>query len=598
MGYVVRMPQLGMTMEEGVVVEWAVDDDERFEADDLIAVVESEKTTNDVEARESGRIIERFVDVDQPVGPGDPIAYVGEEGEAVPDDVDVETEADAGASGAEADADATADAADDDTPEPAAGAGAAAADAETKVSPRARAFAAENDIDEARLAELSGSGPDGAVVEADVVAAADELAASGTAEASAGTAEASAESGSAGAGSTEPAAIAPGSAAGGAPSVEGRDVYETRGESGLRRTIAERMTESAKAPQVTLNQRVPVDALLDLKDRLEADRGLELSVTDFLLAAVSDALEAHPALNAVYEDGAHMLAGNVNIGIAIDIEDGLVTPVIDGADRRTLTELREERKRLVSLVQSGEYTMDDLADGTFTVTNLGHFGVETFDPILNPPQVGILGVGTIHSRADPDGDGTVREIGLSLTFDHRAVDGADAARFLETLADGLTHPLRLLPIGRTRESNEPFLETGAGPDGDRAAAAESEGGMRAAVRSRRFEWRADEPEEQGGDDTAPSPVEQFVGSLSSCLTLMIGHMAERREVDLDEVNVTAQASPPEGRIDHIDVDIDVVSGDAPEDVRNVVDMAERACYVNQAIDDDVDRDIDVTITAP
>lgn len=588
MGYVVRMPQLGMTMEEGVVVEWAVDDDEQFEADDLIAVVESEKTTNDVEARENGRILERFVDIDQPVGPGDPIAYVGEEGEEVPADIDVETEADSDTSTDEADADATADADADDTPAPAAGA--ADADAEAKVSPRARAFAAENDIDEARIAELSGSGPDGAVVEADVVAAADELAASGTA----GT---SAPADAAGIDSTETASLAAGSAAGGVPSVEGRDIYETRGESGLRRTIAERMTESAKAPQVTLNQRVSVDALLDMKDRLEADRGLKLSVTDFLLAAATDALEEHPALNAVYEDGTHKLAGNVNLGIAIDVEDGLLTPVIDGANRRTLTELREERQRLVSLAQSGEYTMDDLADGTFTVTNLGHFGVETFDPILNPPQVGTLGVGTIRSRADPDGDGTVREIGLSLTFDHRAIDGADAARFLDTLADGLTHPLRLLPIGRTRESNEPFLETGAGPDGDRAAAAESEGGMQAAVRSRRFEWRADEPEEQGGDDTAPSPVEQFVGSLSSCLTLMIGHMAERREVELDEVNVTAQASPPEGRIEHIDVDVDVVSSASSEDVENVVEMAERACYVNQVIDDDVDRDIDVTITA-
>lgn len=589
MGYVVRMPQLGMTMEEGVVVEWAVDDDEQFEADEVIAVVESEKTTNDVEARENGRILERFADIDQPVGPGDPIAYVGAEGESVPDDIEVETDTDGDASADDGDADATADAESDAAPEPAAGA--AAADAETKVSPRARAFAAENDIDEGRLGDLSGSGPDGAVVEADVAATADELAASGTAGASAGDASTGIES-------TETASLAAGSGAAAAPSVEGRDIYETRGESGLRRTIAERMTESAKAPQVTLNQRVPVDAMLDLKDRLETDRGLKLSVTDFLLAAVTDALEAHPALNAVYEDGAHLLAGNVNLGIAIDIEDGLLTPVIDGANQRTLTELREERQRLVSLVQSGEHTMDDLADGTFTVTNLGHFDVETFDPILNPPQVGTLGVGTIRSRADPDGDGAIREIGLSLTFDHRAIDGADAARFLETLADGLTHPLRLLPIGRTRESNEPFLETGAGPDGDRIAAAESEGGMQAAVRSRRFEWRADELEEQGGEDTAPSPVEQLVGSLSSCLTLMIGHMADRREVELDGVNVTAQASPPDGRIEHIDVDIEVTSNAPREDVENVVEMGERACYVNQAIGDDVDRDVDVTITAP
>lgn len=571
MGYVVRMPQLGMTMEEGVVIEWSVGEGEPFDEGDVIAVVESEKTTNDIEAREDGLLLDRFVELEEPVGPGDPIAYVGQEGEEVPSDIEGEAE-DTEETTEASTADGTGS---DAAVEPAVTQAAGSED--VKRSPRARAYARENDIEEARLAELSGSGPEGAVVEADVVAVADEL------------------TGVAALPDRELGAAEPEPVVGASPSVDGRGVYETRGESGLRRTIANRMTESAKAPQVTLNQRVQVDALLNIKERLEEDEELELSVTDFLLAAVTRALEKHPEFNGIYEDGTHKLAKHINIGVAIDKEDGLVTPVIKGAGQRTTTELRAERQRLVSLAQSGEYTMEDLSDGTFTITNLGHFGVESFDPILNPPEVAILGVNTIQSRYDPDADETVREIGLSLTFDHRAIDGADGARFLETLDDMLTHPLRLVTLGRSQESNEPFLETGDGPDGDRIATAESDGSMQAAVQSRRFEWRADEPEEQGGDDTAPSPVEQFIGSLSSCLTLMIGHMAERRDVEIDEVSVTAQASPAEGRIDHIDVDVRVVSSASRDDVESVIEMAERACYVNQVIDDDIDREIDVTV---
>lgn len=578
MAYVVRMPQLGMTMEEGHVVEWVAEPDETFDAEDVIAVVESEKTTNDVEAREHGQILEYFVDPMESLEPGDPIAYVGREGESVPDDVTAEAESATTGSADEdgAKRDASSETGGGGTAEAGASDAGASADSDSKVSPRARSYARERGIDEVDLAGLSGSGPDGAVVERDVVEAGDGL---------------TADDGAA----TAPAGPAPS----GDVSVSGRDIYRERGAGGIRASIADRMTQSNEAPQVTLNRRATVDSLVDLKEDLEADRGLELSVTDFLLAAVVVAIDEHPEFNGIYEDGVHKLAANVNVGVAVDIDDGLVTPVILGADRRSITELRDERRRLVSLVTSGEYTMDDLADGTFTVTNLGHFGVETFDPLLNPPQVAILGVGTIRTGYDPVADEPRRELGLSLAFDHRAVDGADAARFLETLVDALEHPLRLLSFageeGDPSTGQSPFLETSEGPDGPRVATTRSSGGMQGTVRSRSFEWAVDEPEDQGGEDAAPNPVEQFVGSLSSCLALMIGHMADRREVDLEEVAVTARADPPEGRIEHIAVDVDVVSDTATEDVERVVEMAERACYVNQVVDDEVDRDLTLTV---
>lgn len=575
MGYVVRMPQLGMTMEEGHVVEWSAEAGETFDAGEVIAVVESEKTTNDVEAREAGQIVEYFVEPMESVEPGDPIAYVGADGESVPDDVQEEA-ASAGVASGEGTEAQTADASGGTAVAERSGPDAGTdLEGEAKISPRARSYARSEGIDEADLAGLEGSGPDGAVVEADVIAAEDGLA----------------------------AGQAPGAPGGVTPagevSVSGRDIYRERSSAGIRGTIAQRMTESNEIPQVTLNGRASVDALLDLKDGLEADRGLELSVTDFLLAAVVEALEEYPDFNAIYEDGVHKLAGNVNLGVAVDMEDGLVSPVIDGADRRTITELREERQRLVSLVQSGEYTMDDLANGTFTVTNLGHFGVESFDPLLDPPQVAILGVGTIRTVPDPETDGQRREMGLSLTFDHRAVDGADGARFLDALVDAMEHPLRLLSFGRARQGQTagdgPFLETTEGPEGPRTATTRSGGGLQGTVRSRSFEWAVDEPEEQGGEDTAPNPVEQFLGSLSSCLTLMIGHLADRRDANLEEVTVTADAEPPEGRIERIAVDVEVVSEESEEDVERIVEMAERACYVNQVVDEDVERDVSLTV---
>lgn len=611
MGYAVRMPQLGMTMEEGVVVEWCFDEGEPFDEGELIAVVESEKTQNDVEARADGQYIEQFVAPNQTVGPGDPIAYVGDEGEEVPDEIREEVESAGEAGGAEADESAAED------EQATAGAGAEAADAAgagaeaasttgaqstsaqtaSKVSPRARSFAQETDgVSEADLATLQGSGPDGAVVEADVAQAVE-----------AGTLGGSQQTAAAGGGQ--------GRTVSGSVSVDGRDIYERREGSRLRKAVADRMTQSAReAPQVTLNRAVPVGDLLDLKERLAEDRELELSLSDFLLAAVADALEEYPEFNALYRDGVHELAGNVNIGVAVDAENGLLTPVIEGAGQRSLTDLAAERNDVVQRALAGEHTHDDLSGGTFTITNLGHFGVDTFDPIVNPPQVAILGVGTIQDAYDPESGESTPELNLSLTFDHRPVDGADGARFLDAIAEGLTRPLRLLTLAGDVSAPAPAAEESESADEPgsvkqngtfrsleesstdaRAAQATSAEEMQATVRSRTFEWDVDEPEDVGGSDTAPNPVEQFLGSLASCLSLMIRNMADRREVPIDSVEVSVDASPEHGSIEQIDVQVAVVSDAPAEDVEDVVEMAERACYVNRVVDDDVEQSVSVTV---
>lgn len=562
MGYTVRMPQLGMTMEEGVVVEWSVDDDETFESGAVIAVIESEKTANDVEAREGGVLLERFVDFEEAVEPGAPIAYVGEPGSSVPDDIIAELDDGDTGGGDEAETEREPEAT-------VGGPSGAALEVEGKVSPRARSYARDNKIAESALVRLEGSGPGGAVVEQDIL---DAVETGSLSEAD------------------EPPILD-------APNATGRGIYEEREGSQLRRSIARQMAASAEqAPQVTLNRSASVAALLDLKDSLANDRDLKLSLTDFLLKAVVRTLQKHPEFNAVYEGGVHKLAANVNVGMAVDVDDGLVTPVLDNVDELDLIGINEARSELVDHVRSREYTMDDLSDGTFTITNLGHFGVETFDPLLNVPEVAILGVGTITDRYT--GDGVEPRLGLSLTFDHRAVDGADAAKFLETLAGDLEHPTRLLSLGDGSSSERragAFRERSDELEGRRRAKTLSDGDMRATVQSRRFEWDVDEPEDHGGDDTAPTPVEQFLGSLSSCLTLMIGSIAERRNVEIDQVEVAVNAEPDHDAIERLDVDITVVSPDDDSEVERVVQTAERACYVNRIVSDDLEQSVMITV---
>ena len=576
MGYTVRMPQLGMTMEEGVVVEWSVDEGEQFSEGDVIAVIESEKTTNDVEAREDGVIVEQFVELKEAVEPGDPIAYVGEEGEAVPDEIRAEVSGDSSV------ADETNEAGEvqEESAEALDGGGSAVSVAEENVSPRARSYAAEQDLDDEPLADLDGTGPDGAVIEQDVVEAV-------------------------GAGAFEEGTQAPaGGAAIPSTDVDGRGIYEEREGTQIRQSVAHQMTISAdQAPQVTLNRNVPVESLLDLKERLAEDRNLDFSISDFLIKAVTNALEEHPEFNAVYEDGVHKLAANINVAVAVDLDGGLVTPVLHGISDLSLAEINAARTTLVERTQAREYTGDDLADGTFTITNLGHFGVESFDPLLNVPEVGILGVNAITHEATADG-GTERCIGLSLTFNHRPNDGADAARFLDTLTTELEHPLGLLTLGRggrdTEQSEDggTFREVDGEVEGPRQARVTSEGGMRATVQSRRFEWDVDEPEESGGDDTAPNPVEQFLGSLSSCFTLFINRIAERRDVEIDEVEVTANAGPEHDAIERIDVEVRVVTESDEQMVNRVVQTAERACYVNRVMSEELERSLSVTVERP
>jgi pyruvate dehydrogenase E2 component (dihydrolipoamide acetyltransferase) len=503
MAYVVRMPKLGMEMQEGVLLEWHVERGESVSEGDLLAEIESEKSTAEVTAREDGVVRRLLLEPGASVEPGTPMGVVATADEPIEGLVDGGG-GDADRSGRGRSPDAPASAGEPDSP---AGDEASSTDPARdpaggqpeKVSPRARRRAEELGV---ALAGLDGSGLTGSVVEADVERAASAGSAAGTGSATEpATAGASEDAGTvpetapdprsasvkatpkarrrardlgvelAGIDGTGPegavraadveaVADASGraprrvdageSTAGTGAATDGHDrtVATERPLSGMRRTIADRLGESYReAAHVTVSRELDVEALLEAKTVADDALDVDVSIADLLLLGVSGTLADHPAFNATFEDDVHRLYDDQHVGLAVDVEAGLVTPVLHGLESRSLPALARERRRLVDLALDGDYEMDDLAGGTFTVTNLGVLGVDSFTPIINPPQVAILGVGSLREvpvRGPDDGVEWRRRIGVDLSFDHRVVDGADAARFLETLGEHLRDPWPLL----------------------------------------------------------------------------------------------------------------------------------------------------------
>lgn len=468
----VRMPMMGNTMESGLLVEWKADKGDEVTEDDVIVVVESEKTSGEVQASQDGTLARVDVEEGEEVPPGTVLGVVLGPDESLDDApaprsrIDPESESDQ-PTGDDADSSAT-----ETSESTSSGEATAASDnAEVRAAPGARKLAAKYGID---LETIDGTGNEGAILRADVE---DQLE---TDEAESGDAAAIATSRSdfsspssrrlarefgisiddvegtgiggrvtesdirAAAGHVTRSATA-GMAAESTPAATGPaatdadrvgvTVTEERTLTGMRETIADRMSQSARqAPHVTLKREVDVKRAFETAEELASEADVPVGFTDILVGASVRALDAHPEFNAWFEDDTIRLVAERNVAVAVDMDDGLVTPVIRSADERTLAGIAAERRRLTDTVLNGEYTMDDLQGGTFTISNLGMFGVDSFDPIINPPQVAILGVGQVRD----DGDG--RTCTLSLSFDHRVVDGADAARFLDVLGTGVEAP--------------------------------------------------------------------------------------------------------------------------------------------------------------
>ncbi|MDX5568157.1 dihydrolipoamide acetyltransferase family protein, partial [Streptomyces sp. ID05-04B] len=298
-------------------------------------------------------------------------------------------------------------------------------------SPLARRLARHHGID---IASLTGSGPGGRVVRADVDAAVDQ-----------GDAHPA----------PRPAAGAPSTAAPAAakppvgPVAEADEAVEVPLTT-VRRLTAQRLTDSAQqAPHFYLTTIIDAQPLLafraDLNTRL-GDRGPRISVNDLIIKACATALRDHPEMNASWDDTRILRHRRIHIGIAVALDDGLTVPVIHDADRTTLTDIAHEARGLTEKARNGHLTLDDLTGGTFTISNLGPYGIDHFTAVINPPQAAILAVGTAHPQpVVRDGElaaGTV--MALTLSVDHRVLDGATGALFLADLRELLEQPLRVV----------------------------------------------------------------------------------------------------------------------------------------------------------
>ena len=218
--------------------------------------------------------------------------------------------------------------------------------------------------------------------------------------------------------------------------------------SGMRKVVAERMLQShTEIPPVTQNTKVDVTALMQFRKSLAETAGKKFSVNDLILKATAKVLRRHPEILVSYDNGQIIQRAHVNLGMAVALDAGLIVPVIRDADKMGLEELAAKAKDLATRAKDNQLTTDEYKGSTFSVSNLGMFGIETFTPIVNQPDAGILGVCAIQDELVMDDEGSISKhqvMRLSFTFDHRLIDGAVAAKFIMDLRDLLQSPMNIL----------------------------------------------------------------------------------------------------------------------------------------------------------
>jgi pyruvate dehydrogenase E2 component (dihydrolipoamide acetyltransferase) len=454
MAQLIVMPQLGNTMEEGTILRWLKAEGEEVRKGEPLLEVETDKASMEVEAEADGVLLKILAPPNTTVPIRQPIAVVGALGEDFAALLSSEPQQN-GASAAEAAAKAPVASA---TESPAS---VVAESGSLRISPRARRLAEEEGVPLAAL-EGRGTGPEGRIIERDVrayLAAETQVSAARPPRFTPLAARLADDLGVA----AEVVATAPSGARVRSDDVrrhvetaqtarqEPQQDFTELPLAGMRRRIADNMVRSAfSAPHVTLVTEVDMSACSELRSRLlpEVERiyGVRLSFTDILVKAVARALEEHPRLNATLEGEVIRLHKSKNIGVAVALEEGLVVPVLKQVERLTLGQVAAQLKPLIERVRSGKFSPDDVSGGTFTITNLGPFRVDSFNPILVPGQAAILGVGRIQEKpVVRNGAIEVRAcMNLCLSFDHRQVDGAPAALFLQRLCEILESPYSLL----------------------------------------------------------------------------------------------------------------------------------------------------------
>jgi pyruvate dehydrogenase E2 component (dihydrolipoamide acetyltransferase) len=423
MATTVVMEALSPTMEEGRLVEWKKQPGDAVAVGDVLAEVETDKAVMELVARAAGSLLQHAVAPGSTVPVGNPVAWIGQPGEAV-------TAASPAAAPAPSDAQATPPVATAGAPPstpPAAPAPAPVHDGgRVKASPLARRMAAERGLD---LGAMTGTGPEGRIVLRDVEGAK----AGGRAPA-------------------RPTTPAPGTARPAA--APARPIAATPGESfadvplsQMRKTIAKRLAQSiGPVPTFYLTAEADMERAAEARESLNALGEGKVSFNDIILKATAVALRQHPACNAWWQDDRIRYWSDVHLSMAVAIEDGLITPVIRHADRKSLREIGAEARDLAERARARKLAPEEYTGGTFSVSNLGMFDIDEFTAIINPPEAGILAVGRITEKVVAhEGQPAVRrQLRLTMSCDHRVIDGATGAAFLRTLVRMLANPLALV----------------------------------------------------------------------------------------------------------------------------------------------------------
>lgn len=418
------MPRQGQSVESCIITSWHKKKGDKVAEGDILYSYETDKSAFDEPSLYSGTLLEVFVEEGDVVPCLDPVCIIGEPGE----DISALMPKKEGAPAS------VAEEKREEVKEEAKPAGApvatgkAVAGERIKISPRAKRLALESGAD---LSKVDPSGPNGRFIERDVNAALD----SGFK-----TDIASVEAFLRGEIVAEEKTVSPAEAPA-AVSAPNFGEYEEIPMSGVRRAIARSMHASlSEMAQLTLNTTFDATKMMSYRASLKAGSeamGLpKITLNDMVFYAVAKVLPDHPDVNATLKDDKIRRYAHANVGLAVDTDRGLLVPTIFGADTMSLSELACANKAAAAKAKEGTLTPDEMSGGTFTVTNLGSLGIESFTPVINPPQVAILGVCAVTNRLRDDGT-VYPAMGLSLTFDHRAIDGAPAARFLKDLCTAL-----------------------------------------------------------------------------------------------------------------------------------------------------------------
>jgi pyruvate dehydrogenase E2 component (dihydrolipoamide acetyltransferase) len=460
----VTMPRLSDSMEEGTILKWLVAKGDEVKRGQELVEIETDKANMTYESDADGTLVEVVAEEGDTLPIGEVIARIGEAGEAGSDSGGErpEGEEEGGAEGAEVD-ESGGDAADEspqregaDEPEPEEGAargdGAAppaeersgrpaeaTGDGRVKASPVARRMARDMGVE---LATLEGSGPGGRIVKADVEAAAER---GGARPAEAETAEAPTDGGRPEEERERRRPAAPEPQPAGEAGAKGDLMVQelTR----LQQTVSRRMAESkATAPDYSLNVEVDMGACVELRARLKEVADPAPSINDMVVKACARALRDFPRVNGAYRDGRFERYSRVNVGVAVAAQDTLVVPTIFDADQRSLGDIARKGRVLIGKVREGTITPPELSGGTFTVSNLGMYGIDGFSAVINPPQAALLTVGALKRRPVVEESGRIvaREtMAMTLVCDHRILYGADGAQFLARVRELLEQPLSL-----------------------------------------------------------------------------------------------------------------------------------------------------------